>query len=105
MAYLEEPAEERLYEVALFGVCIKLHGATGSPMRLVIMPFSWRRTAIAQRRGSRMRAPQSASTAGQGDTVVRSDRLKSCPAGVPGQLSPQAIRFFGKPAPRVEAHL
>lgn len=40
MAYLEELAEERLYEFAFFGACIKLRGATGSPMRPVVMPLS-----------------------------------------------------------------
>jgi len=40
MAYLEELAEEKLYEFAFFGACIKLRGATGSPMRPVVMPLS-----------------------------------------------------------------
>jgi kynurenine formamidase len=40
MAYLEELAEERLYEFAFFGACIKLRGATGSPMRPVVMPLA-----------------------------------------------------------------
>jgi kynurenine formamidase len=40
MANLEELSEERLYEFAFFGACIKLRGATGSPMRPVVMPLS-----------------------------------------------------------------
>lgn len=37
MAYLEELAQERVYEFAFFGACIKLRGATGAPMRPVAM--------------------------------------------------------------------
>jgi kynurenine formamidase len=36
---LEELAAERIYEYAFFGACIKLRGATGSPMRPVAMPL------------------------------------------------------------------
>jgi len=36
---LEELAAERVYEYAFFGACIKLRGATGSPMRPVAMPL------------------------------------------------------------------
>lgn len=39
MANLEELAAERLYEFAFFGACIRLRGATGSPMRPVVMPL------------------------------------------------------------------
>jgi kynurenine formamidase len=37
MAQLEELAAEKLYEFAFFGACLKLRGATGSPMRPVAM--------------------------------------------------------------------
>ena len=37
LAYLEELAADKLYEFAFFGACIKLRGATGSPMRPVVM--------------------------------------------------------------------
>ena len=40
MAYLDELAEERIYEFAFFGACIKLRGATGAPMRPVAMPLN-----------------------------------------------------------------
>lgn len=40
MAYLEELAAEKLYEFAFFGACIKLRGATGTPMRPVAMPLN-----------------------------------------------------------------
>jgi kynurenine formamidase len=40
MAWLEELAQEQLFEFAFFGACIKLRGATGSPMRPVAMPLS-----------------------------------------------------------------
>ncbi len=40
MAYLEELAGEKLYEFAFFGACIKLRGATGTPMRPVAMPLT-----------------------------------------------------------------
>lgn len=40
MAQLEEIAAHRLYEFAFFGACIKLRGATGAPMRPVVMPLS-----------------------------------------------------------------
>ena len=36
---LEEIAAEKLYEFAFFGACIRLHGATGAPMRPVAMPL------------------------------------------------------------------
>ena len=39
IAYLEDLAEDRLYEFAFFGACIRLRGATGSPMRPVAMPL------------------------------------------------------------------
>ena len=39
MADLEEIAAERLYEFAFFGACIRLRGATGAPMRPVVMPL------------------------------------------------------------------
>ena len=39
LAYLEELASEKLYEFAFFGACIKLRGATGSPMRPIAMPL------------------------------------------------------------------
>ncbi|MCD1267157.1 cyclase [Shinella sumterensis] len=40
MAQLEEIAAEKLYEFAFFGACIKLRGATGAPMRPVVMPLN-----------------------------------------------------------------
>lgn len=40
MANLEDLAQEKLYEFAFFGACIKLRGATGAPMRPVAMPLS-----------------------------------------------------------------
>ncbi|MBS0521647.1 MAG: cyclase family protein [Proteobacteria bacterium] len=40
MAYLDELVGERVYEFAFFGACIKLRGATGSPMRPVAMPLA-----------------------------------------------------------------
>jgi len=39
MAQLEELAMEKVYEFAFFGACIKLRGATGTPMRPVAMPL------------------------------------------------------------------
>ena len=39
MAQLDELAAEKLYEFAFFGACIRLRGATGSPMRPVAMPL------------------------------------------------------------------
>jgi len=36
---LEELAGEKIYEFAFFGACIRLRGATGSPMRPVAMPL------------------------------------------------------------------
>ncbi|MBV9218188.1 MAG: cyclase family protein [Methylobacteriaceae bacterium] len=36
---LEELAEEKVYEYAFLGACIKLRGATGSPMRPIAMPL------------------------------------------------------------------
>lgn len=41
MVQLEEIATEKLYEFAFFGACIKLRGATGAPMRPVVMPMNW----------------------------------------------------------------
>lgn len=38
MVWLEELAAEKVYEFAFFGACIKLRGATGTPMRPVAMP-------------------------------------------------------------------
>jgi kynurenine formamidase len=40
MAQLDELVEERVYEFAFFGACIKLRGATGAPMRPVAMPLA-----------------------------------------------------------------
>jgi kynurenine formamidase len=40
MVNLEEIAAEKLYEFAFFGACIKLRGATGTPMRPVVMPLN-----------------------------------------------------------------
>ena len=40
MAYLKELVEERVWEFAFFGACIKLRGATGAPMRPVAMPIA-----------------------------------------------------------------
>jgi kynurenine formamidase len=37
MAQLDELATEKLYEFAFFGACLKLRGATGSPMRPMAM--------------------------------------------------------------------
>lgn len=39
MAHLEELAADKLYEFAFFGACIKLRGATGTPMRPIVMPL------------------------------------------------------------------
>jgi kynurenine formamidase len=39
MVQLDELAGDRLYEFAFFGACIKLRGATGTPMRPVAMPL------------------------------------------------------------------
>lgn len=39
MANLEEMVQEKVYEFAFFGACIKLRGATGAPMRPVAMPL------------------------------------------------------------------
>jgi kynurenine formamidase len=36
---LEELSAERLYEFMFFGACIKLRGATGSPIRPIVMPY------------------------------------------------------------------
>lgn len=36
---LEELAAEKIHIFAFFGACIKLRGATGSPMRPVAMPL------------------------------------------------------------------
>lgn len=40
MAQLDELVGEKLYEFAFFGACIRLRGATGSPMRPVAMPLA-----------------------------------------------------------------
>lgn len=40
LADLEHIAAEQLYEFAFFGACIRLRGATGSPIRPVIMPLA-----------------------------------------------------------------
>ncbi|PYE26084.1 kynurenine formamidase [Rhizobium sp. PP-CC-3A-592] len=40
MVNLEEIAAEKLYEFAFFGACIKLRGATGTPMRPVVLPLN-----------------------------------------------------------------
>ena len=39
MAQLDELAADKIYEFAFIGACIKLRGATGSPMRPVAMPL------------------------------------------------------------------
>lgn len=39
MLNLEELAADKVYEFAFFGACLRLRGATGSPMRPVAMPF------------------------------------------------------------------
>ena len=39
MAQLDELAADKVYEFAFIGACIKLRGATGSPMRPVAMPL------------------------------------------------------------------
>jgi kynurenine formamidase len=39
IANLEELAEDRIFEFAFFGACIRLRGATGAPMRPVAMPL------------------------------------------------------------------
>src|SRR5262249_51739860 len=39
IADLEALAADKLYEFAFFGACLKLRGATGSPMRPVAMPL------------------------------------------------------------------
>lgn len=39
IANLEELAEDRVYEFAFFGACIRFRGATGSPMRPIAMPL------------------------------------------------------------------
>jgi kynurenine formamidase len=40
VADLERIAAEKLYEFAFFGACIRLRGATGSPIRPVAMPLA-----------------------------------------------------------------
>lgn len=40
VADLEEIAANQLYEFAFFGACVRLRGATGSPMRPVVMPLA-----------------------------------------------------------------
>ena len=39
IANLEELAEDRVFEFAFFGACIRFRGATGSPMRPIAMPL------------------------------------------------------------------
>ena len=39
IANLEDLAEDRVFEFAFFGACIRLRGATGAPMRPVAMPL------------------------------------------------------------------
>ncbi|HEX2525806.1 MAG TPA: cyclase family protein [Geminicoccus sp.] len=39
MAFLDELIAEKVHEFAFFGACIKLRGATGTPMRPVAMPL------------------------------------------------------------------
>ena len=39
MAQCDELAADRVFEFAFIGACIKLRGATGSPMRPVAMPL------------------------------------------------------------------
>ena len=40
MANLEELSRERVFEFAFFGACLRLRGATGSPMRPIAMPLA-----------------------------------------------------------------
>jgi kynurenine formamidase len=39
---LEELSAERVYEFLLVGACLKLHGATGSPIRPLAIPYKQR---------------------------------------------------------------
>jgi kynurenine formamidase len=39
IANLEELAEDKVFEFAFFGACIRLRGATGAPMRPIAMPL------------------------------------------------------------------
>jgi kynurenine formamidase len=39
IANLEELSRERLFEFAFFGACLRLRGATGSPMRPIVLPL------------------------------------------------------------------
>ena len=39
IANLEELAQDKIFEFAFFGACIRLRGATGAPMRPVAMPL------------------------------------------------------------------
>jgi kynurenine formamidase len=39
IANLEELAQDKVFEFAFFGACIRLRGATGAPMRPVAMPL------------------------------------------------------------------
>lgn len=39
MAFLEDIASAQLYEFVFFGACLKLRGATGSPIRPIAMPI------------------------------------------------------------------
>jgi kynurenine formamidase len=39
IANLEELAQDKVFEFAFFGACIRLRGATGAPMRPVAIPL------------------------------------------------------------------
>ena len=39
IANLEELSQDKVFEFAFFGACIRLRGATGAPMRPVAMPL------------------------------------------------------------------
>ena len=39
IANLEELAEDKVFEFAFFGACVRLRGATGAPMRPIAMPL------------------------------------------------------------------
>jgi kynurenine formamidase len=39
MAYLEDLSQERIYEFAFIGACLKIRGGTGSPMRPIALPL------------------------------------------------------------------
>ena len=38
IANLEELAQDKVFEFAFFGACIRLRGATGAPMRAAMLP-------------------------------------------------------------------